>query len=166
MEPGAFWLVTLHRSDLTDRPEVLREVVRRLNVLEVAVVFPMHPRTRRAMDEAGLWGDVPARVRVLPPIGYLETVGVLAQARGVVTDSGGVQREAYLLGTPCFVVRDETLWPELLGWNRLVGHGAAGLEAALAEERPTRERPDLLGDGRTAERIAEVLEECSLNPFG
>jgi len=151
--------VTLHRAELTDDPETLQTVLRRLDLLDGTVVFPMHPRTRATIERGCLWGAVAPRVRVIPAVGFMEMLALQRYARAVLTDSGGVQREAFLLGVPCFTVRCETEWPETLadGWNRTVGRDAAGLEGALQLPRPAGERPPLFGDGHATERIADII---------
>lgn len=154
-----YWLVTLHRAELTDDPATLAVVLERLNALDGDVVFPMHPRTRGVLDREGLWSRLPSNVRVIKAVDFFEMLALERNARGIATDSGGVQREAYLLGVPCYTVRDETEWPETVtgGWNKMVGRDAAGLEAAISAGMPTGERSPAFGDGRSADRIAQLL---------
>ncbi len=121
------------------------------------VVLPLHPRTRARLEAAGLL-DVLEDVRVVPPLGYLDFTALLLHARAVLTDSGGVQKEAYLAGVPCVTLRDRTEWTETVaaGWNALVDLDAAAAVAALEHERPA-ERPPLYGDGRAGERVVQAL---------
>lgn len=160
VEAGKFWLVTLHRADLTDDPRVLETVLRRLDRIPGPALFPVHPRTRAVLERTGLMSAVPAHVRMANAVGFEEMLSLEDHAIGIVTDSGGVQREAFMLGTPCFTVRTETEWPETLvdGWNRIVGQDAAGLEAALAAPRPTGDRPPAFGTGHATDEMAGLME--------
>jgi UDP-N-acetylglucosamine 2-epimerase (non-hydrolysing)/UDP-GlcNAc3NAcA epimerase len=119
----------------------------------------MHPRTRARLKAAGLLARVERAVEVRPPVGYVELLGLLRGARAVLTDSGGLQKEAYLAGTPGITLRDTTEWVETVetGWNTLVDLDAEAALAALARPIPASERPELYGGGRAAERICDVL---------
>jgi len=121
------------------------------------VIFPLHPRTRARLDAAGLAGRL-AGITVVAPLGYLDFLELARHARAVLTDSGGVQKEAYLLGVPCITLRDRTEWVETVesGWNTLVDLDADAALAAL-DQRPPAERPELYGGGHAAERAREVL---------
>ena len=156
VEPGRYVVLTLHReANTTEEP--LRAVAAGLAAHEEPVVFPAHPRTTAALAAGAI--DLPAHVRVLPPLGYLDFAALASQARVVATDSGGIQKEAYWYGVPCVTLRDTTEWVETIeaGWNRLVGTDAAAIAAALADPPRAAERPELYGDGHAAERIAEHL---------
>jgi UDP-N-acetylglucosamine 2-epimerase len=122
------------------------------------VILPLHPRTRRRLADLGL--AFPAGVRAVEPQGYLDMLALTAASACVLTDSGGVQREAYYLRVPCVTLRDETEWTEILatGWNTLAGADPDRIVAAVAA-RPGAEtpHPELYGDGRAAERIAAIL---------
>jgi UDP-N-acetylglucosamine 2-epimerase len=159
LAPRSYWLATLHRAELTDDPTTLETALRRLALFERPVVFPMHPRTRAILDRLDMWSAVPANVRVIKAVDFFEMLALQRNAAGIATDSGGVQREAYLLGVPCLTVRDETEWPETLvgGWNHLVGRDGAGIPAALAAGPPSTERPPAFGRGDSADQIARLL---------
>jgi UDP-GlcNAc3NAcA epimerase len=156
IEPRGYVLVTLHR-ETNVRPEPLRAVVAALNRLDEPVVLPAHPRTSTALAAERI--ELAAHVRLLPPVGYLDFAALASQARVVATDSGGVQKEAYWYGVPCVTLRDTTEWVETVeaGWNRLVGTDAERMLAGIRDARPAGERPPLYGDGRAAERIADLL---------
>ena len=130
-----FAFATLHRAELTDDPALLRGVLAALAALPVPVVLALHPRTRAAMDGHGIAG--PAALSIIPAVGYLESLAMTRRARVVITDSGGMQREAYWLGTPCVTVRTETEWTETLalGANRLVRPDSPGALARAVEEQ-------------------------------
>ncbi len=156
VEPGRYLLLTLHR-EANVRPDALARIAAGLNRLEEPVVFPAHPRTRVALAA----GEVAlgAHVRLLPPAGYLDFAALASQARVVLTDSGGVQKEAYWYRVPCVTLRDTTEWGETVeaGWNRLVGSDPVALVEAVRVAAPGPEHPDLYGDGRASGRIADLL---------
>ena len=160
---GRYLLVTLHRAENVDDPTRLRRLLDALAV-DLPVLFPIHPRTRSAIGRFGL--TLPEAVIPMPPLGYLAMVAAQAHATAIATDSGGLQKEAYLAGVPCITLRAETEWTETVdaGWNRLVGADPAALAAALDDEaflRRDRPRPELYGDGRAAERIVAALERAA-----
>ena len=159
--PGSYVLLTLHRPDNVDDP---RRLAAWLDAFAGTgpVVFPVHPRTRAVLERHGI--APPDNVVAMPPVGYLAMVALEAGARAVATDSGGVQKEAYLLGVPCLTLRSETEWVETVevGWNRVIGRSPGGLRATLDDEdfmRRDRERPPLYGDGRAADRVVAALED-------
>jgi UDP-GlcNAc3NAcA epimerase len=157
---GGYVLLTLHRAENVDDRDRLSRILDGL-ALELPVLFPVHPRTRAALERHGL--RLPENVMALEPVGYLAMVALQSHARAVATDSGGLQKEAYLSGVPCVTLRSETEWTETVdaGWNRVVGVEPEALGRALADEafmRRDRPRPPLYGDGRTAARIVAALE--------
>jgi UDP-N-acetylglucosamine 2-epimerase len=155
--PGTYLVATAHRARNVDRPERLEALVTLLAALPGPVVLPLHPRTRERLAAARLT-DRLGEVRVLPPLGYLDFMKLARHARAVLTDSGGVQKEAYLLGVPCVTLRDTTEWVETVetGWNVLVDLDRDAALAAVERDPPT-ERPELYGGGHAAERVCEVL---------
>jgi UDP-GlcNAc3NAcA epimerase len=157
LEPGSYLVVTAHRAGNVDRPERLEALVALLEALPQPVVLPMHPRTRERLTAAGLMDRLDG-IKVIPPLGYLDFMKLARHARAVLTDSGGVQKEAYLLGVPCVTLRNTTEWVETVeaGWNTLVDLDPAAALAAL-ERRPPEDRPELYGGGHAAERVCEVL---------
>jgi UDP-GlcNAc3NAcA epimerase len=157
LEAGTYLVVTAHRAGNVDPPERLEALVALLERLPPPVVFPVHPRTRARLDAAGLTERL-AGVRLLSPLGYLDFLKLARHARAVLTDSGGVQKEAYLLGVPCVTLRDRTEWVETVdaGWNVLVDLDAGAALRALERQRPS-EHPELYGGGHAADRVAGVL---------
>ena len=138
-----FALLTIHRAALTGDPEGLRGVLASVGALELPVLFPMHPRTRSALESFGLLDAVPRSVSLRVPMGYLETIAAVRDAAIVITDSGGLQREAYWQGTACVTLRAETEWAETVacGANALVPPEAARLEAGGGRGRPASTGP-------------------------
>src|SRR6185312_303571 len=158
--PGEYVLVTAHRAGNVDDPARLRRLVDLLLALPLPAVLPLHPRTRARLEAAGWLAeleDAPG-IRLQPPLGYVDFTALLARARAVLTDSGGVQKEAYLAGVPCVTLRDTTEWVETVqaGWNVLVDLDAASAIAAL-ERMPPSERPPLYGDGQAGARVVAAL---------
>jgi UDP-GlcNAc3NAcA epimerase len=149
--------LTLHRAANTE-PERLRVIVRALNESSWTYVFPVHPRTRHVLDTHSI--ELGSNVQAIEPLGYLEMLALVAGASRVVTDSGGLQKEAYWLHVPCVTLRANTEWVDTvkLGANTLVDPASpAGLEAALAAARFPEDAPQLYGDGHASERIAALL---------
>jgi UDP-N-acetylglucosamine 2-epimerase len=166
LQPGEYALITVHRAAATDTPEALGALLEVLRAVPGPAVFPVHPRTRAKLEAAGLWeqaGAIPG-VRLVPPVGYLPFTALLAGARVVLTDSGGVQKEAFFHGVPCVTLRETTEWVETVehGFNRLTGMDAGRVRAALAQPpRMPETRPDLYGDGNAAGRIAALVGELA-----
>ncbi len=158
VQRGAYYLATVHRQANTDDPAALSALFDAFGGLDLPVVLPLHPRTREALGAAGIRPT--AGLRVGEPVGYLEMVALERGAKCVLTDSGGVQREAYFLGIPCVTLRDESEWPETLsdGWNVLAGRDAARIQEAARRPRPATAPRPAFGDGHAAEKIVETLE--------
>jgi UDP-N-acetylglucosamine 2-epimerase len=158
--PGDYVVATAHRAGNVDDPTRLRMLVDLLLAVPVPVVLPLHPRTRARLAASGWLGELEtaAHVRLQPPLGYLEFTALVGHARGVLTDSGGVQKEAYLAGVPCVTLRDSTEWVETVqtGWNVLVDLDAPSALAALERAVPA-ERPELYGDGRAGARVVAAV---------
>jgi UDP-GlcNAc3NAcA epimerase len=157
---GSYLLLTAHRAGNVDDPERLRALVELIKALSGPVLFPLHPRTRARLRESGLLDalEQSAELQLTEPLGYLEFSALVCQARAVLTDSGGVQKEAYLAGVPCVTLRANTEWVETVatGWNTLVDLDSAAAIAALERAVPS-ERPVLYGDGHAAERCVEAI---------
>ncbi|HEX3434496.1 MAG TPA: UDP-N-acetylglucosamine 2-epimerase (non-hydrolyzing) [Solirubrobacteraceae bacterium] len=161
VDPGEYLLVTAHRAGNVDDPARLRALVELITALPAPVVLPLHTRTRARLVAAELL-DKLAQIdglRLSEPLGYVEFSALLCQARAVLTDSGGVQKEAYLAGVPCVTLRANTEWVETVaaGWNTLVDLDAGAALTALAAQPPS-ERPQLYGDGRAAERCVAAID--------
>lgn len=155
---GGYYLATLHRQENVDDPARLSAILGALERLPHPVVLPLHPRTRSRIARAKLRSG--PNLRLLPPLGYLDMLGLLSRARAVLTDSGGLQKEAFILGRPCVTLRETTEWVETLrgGANRLVGADPEAIARAVTaiEARPPRPAArHPYGDGQAARRIAE-----------
>lgn len=156
--PKEYLLVTVHRRENTDDPLKIGNIVKALNSVQEPIVFPVHPRTRSILDS--LHYSFGSHVRAIAPVNYLQNILLQRQARQVLTDSGGMQKEAYCLGTPCITFRDQTEWVETVeaGWNTLVGTDLVKITNAIADFQPRGPRKDLYGDGQTSAHIVRGLE--------
>lgn len=161
VEPGQFLLATVHRAENTDQRMNLEAILRAFGKTGERVILPVHPRTRKMLDAFDLVPTVESirNLTLCEPLGYLEMLALEGAARVVLTDSGGVQKEAYFAGTPVVTLREETEWQETVdaGWNQLAGVDPAAIVAAVERARPGKPIPDY-GDGTAARRIAEVID--------
>jgi UDP-N-acetylglucosamine 2-epimerase len=155
-QPRSYVIATIHRQANVEQPRLAR-IVDGLNRIDEMVVFPVHPRTRARIMEDGL--ALGGHVRLIEPLSYLELASLASQARVIVTDSGGLQKEAYWYGVPCVTVRPSTEWVDTvaLGANVLVDDDPEALAEAVAGASMPSNRPVLYGDGHASERIAQVL---------
>lgn len=161
LAPGHYLLATVHRAENTDDPARLRAILAAFDTLDEPLVFPVHPRTRKLLVDLSY--DPPPHVRLIEPVGYLDMVMLEQSARTILTDSGGIQKEAYWLGVPCVTLRDETEWVETVasGWNTLTGAATSRIVAAARLPAPHGARPPLYGgDGRAATRCVAVMEQA------
>ena len=157
LSAGGYLLATVHRSENTDDPEKLRSIIDAFNAVSEPILFPIHPRSRKMLKQGGF--VLKPNVRVIDPLGYFDMVVISSYARAILTDSGGLQKEAYWLGVPCITLREQTEWIETAesGWNRLVGADRDKILTAIQSFRPPVARPSLYGDGKTASRCVELL---------
>lgn len=162
LEPKQYYLATIHRPYNTDVPTNLGEILTAFTQLDYPVVFPVHPRTRQKIAELGI--NLPellsSNLRLIDPIGYLDMLMLEENAYKILTDSGGIQKEAYFLGVPCITLRPETEWLETVetGWNTLVAIEAEQIVTIVKALTAPASRPNLYGDGRAAPRIVEILQ--------
>jgi UDP-N-acetylglucosamine 2-epimerase len=161
--PGSYGLVTVHRAANTDDPDRLANIVRALGQVGETVIFPVHPRTRGALQKLDVqFGD---NVRLIEPVGYFDMVILEENTRIIATDSGGVQREAYFMGKPCLTLRDETEWTETVqvGWNKLVGVDVEKIVHGWKNFAPPAAQHPIFGDGKASEKIADILGKINLS---
>ncbi|NLW19679.1 MAG: UDP-N-acetylglucosamine 2-epimerase (non-hydrolyzing) [Candidatus Cloacimonetes bacterium] len=157
LRPGSYFLLTLHRPYNVDDPQTLELILKGLDGLGKTVVFPVHPRTRNVLAELRI--EDFKNIRFVEPLSYLDFLGLMGSAQMVLTDSGGIQKEAYILGKPCVTLRSETEWVETLesGWNLLLPVDSDGFPNAIIDFKPQGTRPELFGND-VAARILEILE--------
>ena len=163
VKQDSYIVATVHR-EANVQPMRLARILDGLGRSELAVLLPAHPRTSATIAQHRL--RVPANVRVVEPLGYLDLAALVSQARAVATDSGGLQKEAYWYGIPCVTMRPSTEWADTveLGANELVDDDPDRIAAALLRARMPKKRPQLYGDGHASERIATSLAAASLSP--
>ena len=160
LTPGRYCFATIHRAENTDRPDCLAQILEGFAGVSGTVAFAVHPRTRKVLDEQAF--VLPENVLALAPTSYLETIALAGNARKVLTDSGGLQKEAFFLGIPCVTLREETEWTETVeeGWNVLAGCDPVKIREAAEGWEPASALPDLslYGGGTACERIMEEIE--------
>jgi len=154
---GKYLVATVHRNENTDDRARLGAILDGLNAIDEALVFPVHPRAHKLIKTGNF--PLKSHIRLIDPLGYLEMVALTRNARLVLTDSGGLQKEAYWLGVPCITLRNETEWVETVsaGWNILVGADASAIVETVHSFCPTGERAPLYGDGTAAQQCVELL---------
>jgi UDP-GlcNAc3NAcA epimerase len=157
LESGSYLLATVHRQENTDEASRLADILKAFNRLEETIVFPVHPRTRRALPAD--WSAA-SHVRLIEPVSYRDMVELERGARMILTDSGGIQKEAYYLGVPSVILRDETEWMEIIatGWAVLAGADCGRILSAVQGLRPPDARPPLFGDGQAASHCVRHME--------
>jgi UDP-N-acetylglucosamine 2-epimerase (non-hydrolysing) len=156
-----YFLATVHRAENTDNPERLKGIVEAFTAIETPIVFPCHPRTEKLLKAAGLYDRLARSVRIVAPVGYLDMLLLEQHARKILTDSGGVQKEAYLLQVPCITLRESTEWRETLedGWNVLVGSRTETIVEAAKSFAPSPSTyTHRFGSGGAGRAIARLLE--------
>ncbi len=160
LAPREYLVLTLHRPANVDRREDLEAILGALEASGERILFPVHPRTRKMLREFGILDRLPPGIVATEPLGYLDMIHAMANAKKVLTDSGGVQKEAYLLGVPCITLRETTEWVETLedGWNVLVGSNRERILDAIANFSPERERTWRFGTPGASGRIAGVVK--------
>lgn len=158
LQPKEYFLATVHRAENTDDPERLKSIVEALTNIG-KVIFPCHPRTRKRLEEMHLWEELDKNIRVIMPVGYLDMLLLEKNAQKILTDSGGVQKEAYMLQTPCITMRDDTEWVETLedGWNFLVGADKNTIIKYAHEYISNREQRNVFGLGDASQRMIEEI---------
>jgi len=161
LEPKQYLVATIHRAENTKQR--LTRIVQAMRKINEIVVFPAHPRTRKALQKFNLYIRIRAssNVKLIEPLGYLDFINLERNASKIITDSGGVQKEAYLLGIPCITLRDRTEWIETVreGWNILVDVNADAIVDAIRKFNPEKPGKQIFGKPKASERIAEILRK-------
>ncbi|HZS78096.1 MAG TPA: UDP-N-acetylglucosamine 2-epimerase (non-hydrolyzing) [Ktedonobacteraceae bacterium] len=157
VEPGRYFLVTVHRAGNTDDPQAMRNIVSALNRLPFPVLFPVHPRTRKSLRDYDISWE--RHIHLIEPVGYLDMLTLERSALRILTDSGGVQKQAFFFQVPCITLREETEWVETVetGWNTLVGSQPEAILQAIHLPLPDPVRDNPFGRGDAAERIVQAL---------
>jgi len=155
----SYYLATVHRAENTDNFNRLKNIVDAFCKIE-NLVFPCHPRTERSLKKFGLWDMLQSTVNIIKPIGYLDMLVLEKNAYKILTDSGGVQKEAYILKVPCITLRENTEWVETVedGWNVLIGADRETIIKMIKEFNPNGEQRNVFGDGKASKNIAEIIK--------
>ncbi len=166
LQPKKYLLATIHRPYNTDHQESLRNILSAFSAIEEPIIFPVHPRTRKRIRELTGGSSKKKRApnwRMIEPVGYMDMLSLEQNARLILTDSGGVQKEAYFLGVPCVTLRPETEWVETVqaGWNKVVGTNCSLIVKTVKSMKPPRSKKGRFGDGRASVRILSILEAAS-----
>lgn len=161
LRKGEYQFMTVHRPANTDNKKNLESILDAVGASGVRTVFAAHPRTTKCLDEHGLRDRIPGNIEVIKPVGHMDAVWLVANAARVLTDSGGLQKEAYLLGVPCITLRDTTEWVETVeaGWNVLVGTDPAKIRHAIAAFRPPSYRRKIFGPPGASARISAIIDD-------
>jgi len=156
-----YYVATVHRPGNTDDPKNLTAIIEAFSESGKTVVFPVHPRTKKYLREYGVWDSLSENIRCIDPLGYIDMLHLMKHAKKILTDSGGIQKEAYVLGIPCITMRENTEWLETLigGWNVLVGADKKMILAALMADVRTSADNSVFGNGDAAKRIARVIKK-------
>jgi len=160
LQPGEYILTTVHRAENTDDPHRLENIMKALAGLDLKIVFPIHPRTKQAIKRFNLEHYLEgSKIRVIDPLGYLDMVYLEKSAEMILTDSGGIQKEAYWLKVPCVTLRDETEWTETVqtGWNVLAEADPDDIVEKVRDFKIPQEHPELYGSGQSGQKIVDHL---------
>jgi UDP-GlcNAc3NAcA epimerase len=157
LKPQGYLLATVHRAENTDNKDRLQNIISALNALEEIIVLPIHPRTRNILND--MQCKLQPHLRIIQPVGYFDMIALEKSSRMILTDSGGIQKEAYWLKVPCITLRDETEWVETVenGWNRLTGADSTAIIDAVLNFMPTSEQATLYGDGKAADQTLQKI---------
>lgn len=161
LEEDNYLVVTVHRPSNTENKENMFNIIHALRELKIKTIFPIHPRTKKSLNRYGLLNKIPDNVKIIPPLGYLDMLNLLERSKKILTDSGGIQKEAYMLGVQCITLRDNTEWVETLndGWNLLVGANKEKILQAVNESKSQRNKPQIFGNGNSSIMICKYLQE-------
>jgi len=161
--PKRYTLATVHRQANTDIRQNLKSIIDAFQMIDDVIVFPVHPRTEKMLKRFGLWSTVKKmkNVKMIPPVGYVDMICLEKNAAAILTDSGGVQKEAYFFKVPCITLRDNTEWVETVksGWNTLAGADTVKIIRAYKRLKARKAHPDYYGDGNTSKRIIGILKK-------
>jgi len=159
LKKGDYYVATVHRPRNTDDKKNLTAIIEAFRESGKTVVFPVHPRTKKYLQYYGLWESVSENIRFLDPLGYIDMLQLMNNAKKILTDSGGIQKEAYVMGVPCITMRENTEWIETLvgGWNVLVGADKEKILAAILTDVRTNTDNTVFGEGDAAQKIVRII---------
>jgi UDP-N-acetylglucosamine 2-epimerase (non-hydrolysing) len=155
-----YFVATIHRSSNTDNKENLKNIVDAFSEINETIVFPLHPRTKKLLKKYGLYDKLKSSVKLIEPLGFLDFIKLMSHAKMILTDSGGIQKEAYILKVPCITLRENTEWVETIedGWNVLVGSNKDKIVETVNEFKPSFEiYRNIFGSGDASKNIVSVI---------
>jgi UDP-N-acetylglucosamine 2-epimerase (non-hydrolysing) len=160
LKKGGYQFMTVHRPANTDTKVNLESILKAVGDSGVPTVFPAHPRTAKCLTEHGLESSIPENIKIMKPVGHMDAIWLVANSARVLTDSGGLQKEAYLLKVPCITLRDTTEWVETVnvGWNVLVGSDKKKIREAVQSFSPSKYQPRIFGLPGASARIAKLID--------
>jgi UDP-GlcNAc3NAcA epimerase len=166
LKRGNYYVATVHRPANTDVRKNLTEIIEAFRESGKTIIFPVHPRTKKFLREYGLLDSLSENIRCIDPLSYLDMLQLMKHAKKILTDSGGIQKEAYVMGVPCITMRENTEWIETLtgGWNVLVGADKGKIRAAILADVRTNSDNTVFGTGDAAEKIMQVLKGSLVKP--
>ncbi len=159
LSPKDFMVATVHRASNTDSIENMSSIVNAFCSADANIIFPVHPRTEKCLRQYGLWDELCQHVKVISPVGYLDMLKLMSNSRKILTDSGGIQKEAYILGIPCITMRENTEWVETVndGWNMLVGADYSKIVEGINGFEDAHVKGNIFGCGDAAEKIIDTI---------
>lgn len=159
-----YLIATVHRASNTDSFKNLSSIVNAFCDADIPIVFPVHPRTEKYLKQYGLWDNLCKKVNVIPPLGYLEMLMLMTNSKKILTDSGGVQKEAYMLGVPCITMRENTEWIETVedGWNVLVGADYKKIVDSIKNFEGSTSKKNIFGTGNSSKKICKILTDKNI----
>ncbi len=161
LKSKGYFLTTIHRASNTDNKENLKNIVDAFSELKETVVFPIHPRTEKFLKEYGMYDKLKSSVELVKPLGFLDFIKLMNHAKMILTDSGGIQKEAYILKIPCITLRENTEWGETVedGWNVLVGANKDKIIEMVNGFHPSlKTHEDRFGNGNASEKIVSIID--------
>jgi UDP-N-acetylglucosamine 2-epimerase len=162
LSPKGYLLATIHRAENTDNEACLRGIFEAFESIKETIILPLHPRTAKMLDKFNLKSEI-RNLKLINPVGYLDMVMLAQNARLILTDSGGLQKEAYWLGVPCLTLRDETEWVETVeaGWNVLTGADREKIATAVQNFNPSSTQPNIYGNGQAVRQIISLIDHSN-----
>jgi UDP-N-acetylglucosamine 2-epimerase (non-hydrolysing) len=163
LKKGDYYVATVHRQGNTDNRMNLTAITEAFRDSGKTVIFPVHPRTKHYLHEYGLWDSLSENIRCIEPVGYIDMLTLMKNAKKILTDSGGIQKEAYIMGVPCITLRENTEWIETLtgGWNVLVGSDKGKILAAIMADVEMSSDNSVFGNGDAAKKIVRIISAYS-----
>ncbi|WP_407356703.1 UDP-N-acetylglucosamine 2-epimerase [Methanolobus sp. WCC5] len=156
-----YMVATVHRASNTDNPDNLKTIMSALNETKCNLIFPLHPRTKKSLESSKLYKNIGNHIKFIDPLGYFDMLKLMSNSKKIITDSGGIQKEAYILDIPCVTLRDNTEWIETIeaGSNLLVGTNYNKIVSAINSFEGYKGKKNIYGKGDSSIKICNIIEE-------